>query len=605
PSWLYGRLFDYQQTAVKWLWELHTQQAGGILGDEMGLGKTVQVIAYLAGLHHSGRYRPSLVVCPATVIRQWLRELRVWWPPFRVVVMHECGRSPPHAGGPRPDKPALLDVALNSSAGLVLTTYDNLRLQRDLLLRVRWGVAVLDEGHKIRNPDSEITLVCKQLHTVHRLIMSGSPIQNRLAELWSLFDFIFPGKLGTLPVFQAQFAVPIQVGGYTNATSLQVTTAYKCAVVLRDLTAPYLLRRRKADVAAQLPAKTEQVLFCTLVSEQLELYRAYLASKEVGEILEGSRRALCGIDILRKICNHPDLLERLTAQGVEDYGNPARSGKLRVAERVLSAWHAAGHKALLFCQTQQMLDILEKLVRGRGWSYHRMDGGTPVAVRPRLIDDFNTNPDVFVFLLTTRVGGLGVNLTGASRVMLYDPDWNPSTDIQARERAWRIGQSQAVTIYRLITAGTIEEKVYHRQIYKNFLTNKVLRDPRQKRFFTARDISELFTLGPEYKKGAAAAAAAAAVGGLDGGGGGGVGDTETARIFGSTLDMHEALRQRGAATGSHPGLLPSTAAAAAALQRRGEHGGNVDGSDCDDGGGGAGGGGGETSSAGTAGRRQG
>ncbi|GFR43344.1 hypothetical protein Agub_g4266, partial [Astrephomene gubernaculifera] len=355
-----------------------------------------------------------------------------------------------------------------------------------------------DEGHKIRNPDSEITLVCKQLHTVHRLILSGSPIQNRLAELWSLFDFIFPGKLGTLPVFQAQFAVPIQVGGYANASPLQATTAFRCALVLRDLIAPYLLRRRKADVATQLPAKTEQVLFCTLLPEQVQLYRAYLASKEVGEILEGSRRALSGIDILRKICNHPDLLERATGQAAEDYGNPCRSGKLRVAERVLASWQAAGHKALLFCQTQQMLDIVEKLAAGRGWRYHRMDGGTPVGARARLIDDFNGRPEVFLFLLTTKVGGLGVNLTGASRVLLYDPDWNPSTDIQARERAWRIGQSRPVTIYRLITAGTIEEKVYHRQIYKNFLTNKVLRDPRQKRFFTSRDISELFTLGPEY-----------------------------------------------------------------------------------------------------------
>ncbi|KXZ52116.1 hypothetical protein GPECTOR_10g1139 [Gonium pectorale] len=211
PARLYGRLFDYQRTAVKWLWELHTQQAGGILGDEMGLGKTVQIIAYLAGLHHSGLFRPSLVVCPATVLSQWLRELRAWAPELRVVVLHDSGRNPPQ-GAPRPGRAELLDTVLSSPAGVLLTTYEQLRLQRALLLRPRWGVAVLDEGHKIRNPDSEITLVCKQLHTVHRLIVSGSPIQNRLSELWSLFDFIFPGKLGTLPVFTAQFAVPIQVG---------------------------------------------------------------------------------------------------------------------------------------------------------------------------------------------------------------------------------------------------------------------------------------------------------------------------------------------------------------------------------------------------------
>ncbi|KAL6755227.1 SNF2 family N-terminal domain-containing protein, partial [Haematococcus lacustris] len=186
-------------------------------------------------------------------------------------------------------------------------------------MQVQWGYAILDEGHKIRNPDSEVTLVAKQLRTQHRLVVSGSPIQNRLSELWSLFDFIYPGKLGTLPVFQAQFALPIQVGGYTNASQVQVATAYRCALVLKELVAPHLLRRRKLDVKAQLPKKTEQVLFCGLTPEQLELYRSYLASTEVAEILQGGRQALAGIDILRKICNHPDLLERLAQSAAEDY----------------------------------------------------------------------------------------------------------------------------------------------------------------------------------------------------------------------------------------------------------------------------------------------
>lgn len=158
-------------------------------------------------------------------------------------------------------------------------------------------------------------------------------------------------------------------------------------------------------------------------------------------------------------------------------------------------------RALVFTQTQQMLDIIERLVVSHGWRYHRMDGSTSVATRARLIDDFNNNDEIFVFLLTTRVGGLGVNLTGANRCVIYDPDWNPSTDVQARERAWRIGQSREVTVYRLITSGTIEEKVYHRQVYKQFLTDRVLRDPRQKRFFKARDLSDLFTLGDEYAYG--------------------------------------------------------------------------------------------------------
>lgn len=495
PGTIFSKLFDYQKTGVKWLWELHTQRAGGVLGDEMGLGKTIQIIAFLAGLHHSGLFRPSLIICPATVLTQWLRELRTWYPPFRVSILHDSV-----AGGRKGNETygELIRRIKTSDAGIVLTTYDQLRLRREDILPVRWGYVVLDEGHKIRNPDAEVTLVAKQLATVHRLIMTGSPIQNRLTELWSLFDFVFPGKLGTLPVFQAQFAIPIQIGGYANASALQVSTAYKCAIVLRDLIAPYLLRRRKADVAASLPKKTERVLFCTLTSEQREMYRSYLASKELSDILAGNRAALAGIDILRKICNHPDLLERGRWEGTGEYGDVERSGKLVVLMKVLMHWQAQGHKVLIFTQTQQMLDIIEKSMGKQDWKYHRMDGSTPLALRTRYIDDFNSNPGVFAFLLTTRVGGLGVNLTGANRCVIYDPDWNPSTDIQARERAWRIGQSREVTVYRLITSGTIEEKVYHRQVYKQFLTDRVLKDPRQKRFFKAKDLADLFTLGDEY-----------------------------------------------------------------------------------------------------------
>ncbi|KAK9811155.1 hypothetical protein WJX73_007203 [Symbiochloris irregularis] len=496
PANIYDRLFDYQKTGVKWMWELHTQRSGGIIGDEMGLGKTIQVAAFLAGLHHCKMFRPTLVICPATVMRQWLRELRAWYPLFRVVVLHESARAGHQA---RPDFKTLVRLISRTREGICITSYEQMRRQRAHLTGINWGYVVLDEGHKIRNPDAEVTLAAKQLATVHRIIMTGSPIQNRLSELWSLFDFVFPGKLGTLPVFQTQFALPIQIGGYANASAMQVSTAYKCAVVLRDLIAPYLLRRRKADVAQSLPKKTEQVLFTMLGPEQRDLYRSYLASAEVHDILEERRNALAGIDIMRKICNHPDLLQRAKWEGTDDYGNPKRSGKLMVALKVLEHWRATGHRVLLFTQTQMMLDILERAVAAQGMNYHRMDGTTPVAQRARLVDHFNADEDLFVFLLTTKVGGIGINLTGADRVMLYDPDWNPSTDMQARERAWRVGQQREVIIYRLITSGTIEEKVYHRQIYKQFLTNKVLSDPRQKRFFKSKDMRDLFTLGSQYE----------------------------------------------------------------------------------------------------------
>ena len=513
PAATYDRLLEHQRTSIKWLWELHCQRAGGIVGDEMGLGKTVQVSAFLCALERSGLYKPTLVVCPATMLRQWRRELRSWAPRLRPAILHESAVSPAALAAARGNKKrarlALLRDCVADPRGVLLTTYEHLRQMRDELLPVRWGYAVLDEGHKIRNPDADVTICAKQLQTVHRLIMTGAPIQNRLSELWSLFDFCFPGKLGTLPVFQAQFSVPIQVGGYTNASQQQVITAYRCATMLKDLISPFLLRRMKADVNIELPAKTEQVLFCPMTSEQREAYRAYLHSRDVEEILEGRREALGGIDVLRKIVNHPDLLERSTNAASANYGEPERSGKQLVTMKVLGLWKEQGHRALVFSQTQQMLDILEAAVAAAGYVYRRMDGTTPVSHRMRLIDEFNSDARVFVFLLTTKVGGLGVNLTGADRVLLYDPDWNPSTDAQARERAWRIGQTKEVTVYRLVTAGTIEEKVYHRQIYKEFLTSKVLRDPKQRRFFKAKDLADLFTWDEDDRGGGASGADAA------------------------------------------------------------------------------------------------
>ena len=322
-------------------------------------------------------------------------------------------------------------------------------------------------------------------------------MQNNLTELWSLFDFVFPGRLGTLPVFQAQFAVPINIGGYANATNIQVQTAYKCAVVLRDLINPYLLRRMKNDVAADLPRKSEQVLFCKLTRAQRKAYEDFIGSKDMESIFAGKRQILYGVDVLRKICNHPDLVQRgiLQHKANYHYGAESKSGKMGVVRALLTLWKRQGHRTLLFSQTRQMLDILERFVNEiGGLEYRRMDGSTAIGIRQMIVDEFNTNQAIDVFLLTTRVGGLGINLTGADRVIIFDPDWNPSTDVQARERAWRLGQKREVTIYRLMMSGTIEEKIYHRQIFKQFLTNKILKDPKQRRFFKMNDLHDLFSL---------------------------------------------------------------------------------------------------------------
>uniref|UniRef100_H0WIW2 DNA excision repair protein ERCC-6 n=1 Tax=Otolemur garnettii TaxID=30611 RepID=H0WIW2_OTOGA len=504
PGFLFKKLFKYQQTGVRWLWELHCQQAGGILGDEMGLGKTIQIIAFLAGLSYSkirtrgSNYRyeglgPTIIVCPTTVMHQWVKEFHTWWPPFRVAILHETG-SYTHK-----KEKLIRDIA--HCHGILITSYSYIRLMQDDISRYDWHYVILDEGHKIRNPNAAVTLACKQFRTPHRIILSGSPMQNNLRELWSLFDFVFPGKLGTLPVFMEQFSVPITMGGYANASPVQVVYRAEC----KENVQAYNFRRLESDVkmSLSLPDKNEQVLFCRLTDEQHKIYQNFVDSKEVYGILNGEMQIFPGLIALRKICNHPDLfsggtknLKGLPEDELEEdqFGYWKRSGKMIVVESLLKIWHKQGQRVLLFSQSRQMLDILEVFLRAQKYTYLKMDGTTTIASRQPLITRYNEDTSIFVFLLTTRVGGLGVNLTGANRVIIYDPDWNPSTDTQARERAWRIGQKKQVTVYRLLTAGTIEEKIYHRQIFKQFLTNRVLKDPKQRRFFKSNDLYELFSL---------------------------------------------------------------------------------------------------------------
>jgi DNA excision repair protein ERCC-6 len=517
PGDIYPALFDYQKTGVQWLGELYAQQVGGIIGDEMGLGKTIQIISFLAGLHYSKKLtKPIIVVAPATVLRQWVNEFHRWWPPLRVSILHSSGSGMLNIGNegrmeeveeiygrverqaPKSQKAAKIIVDRVVKHGHVLvTTYAGLQTYSDVLIPVDWDYAVLDEGHKIRNPNTAITIHCKELRTPNRIILSGTPMQNNLIELWSLFDFVFPMRLGTLVNFRQSFEVPIKIGGYANATNLQVLTATKCAETLKEAISPYLLQRLKVDVASDLPKKSEQVLFCKLTKPQREAYEVFLSSEEMTSILNHTRQSLYGIDILRKICNHPDLLDtRLRGKPGYKWGNPNKSGKMQVVKALLEMWKRFGHKTLLFSQGVLMLNIIEEFVKGLdGFNYLRMDGSTNVKDRQSLVDQFNNDLNLHVFLLTTKVGGLGVNLTGANRVIIFDPDWNPSTDVQARERAWRLGQKKEVTIYRLMTAGTIEEKIYHRQIFKQFLTNKILKDPKQRQTFQMKDLYDLFTLG--------------------------------------------------------------------------------------------------------------
>lgn len=514
PRWLWEALYPYQHKCVRWLWELHCEKMGGILADEMGLGKTVQIAAYLGVLHHSGvlqniRIQNTslgmaapvttggvLIVCPATLISQWRNELHIWYPPLRVCIMHQVGEQ---------ERKEAVRVAASQQAVLI-TSYETMRVAHEDLLRTTWVMVILDEGQKIRNPHANVTIAAKQFSTPHRIILSGSPIQNNLQELWSLFDFICPGRLGTLPVFLEEFAQPIENGNVTGANEARVAAAYQCALALRELTQPCILRRTKAECmdVLKLPHKQEQVLFCHLTPEQYQVYIDFLQSDQVRRAMTvaADRKAVgsvfFSISVLRKLCNHPDLLLLHADPSLHppDIWNFARSGKMKVLAEIMKKWKREGHRALVFVQTIQMLEVLQRWMNGEGYTHLRIDGKTAVKRRLKMIEEFNGNVDLFCMVLTTRVGGVGLNIIGADRVVIFDPDWNPMTDVQARERTWRIGQKRDVTVYRLVLSGTVEEKIYQRQVYKHFLSQKILNDPRQRQFFKWNDLADLFEVPP-------------------------------------------------------------------------------------------------------------
>jgi len=301
-------------------------------------------------------------------------------------------------------------------------------------------------------------------------------------------------------------------------------------------------------INARMPGKTEQVLFCRLSNKQRSLYKSYLASDEVKNVIRGTIQSFRAITNLRKICNHPHLMgdtddrfSKLSDSSSEEDGHFQQnvsdmqlvndSGKLEVLAKILPLWKKQGHRVLLFCQWKKMLNILQKFVVKQEWKFFRMDGNTNVASRQQMVDKYNNDESIFLMLMTTRTGGVGLNLTGADRIIIYDPDWNPQTDIQARERSYRFGQKNHVTIYRLITAGTIEEKIYHRQIFKTAMSNQVLQDPKQRRLFTRKDLKDLFTLKEDVHS-------------IQGGGDG---KTETVRIIkGNGVINPENLQEKTA-----------------------------------------------------------
>ena len=433
PPGLTATLRPYQRRGLAWLVEMTSLGLGGCLADDMGLGKTLQAIALHLHRHSTlGQAAgPLLVVCPASVLGGWQREVERFAPCLPVRRFH---------GGER----SLDDVAADE---VVLVTYGVLRRDRPRLAGVAWGVVVADEAQQVKNPLSRTARELRLVPASARVALTGTPVENRLSELWALLDWTTPGLLGPLATFQRRVAVPVERHRDPEATA-----------ALASLVRPFVLRRRKLDpgIAPELPAKTETDEVVPLTTEQATLYEA-LVREALAEIAEASGMARRGLVLklltgLKQVCNHPAQLLH------QDGPLPGRSGKLDALDGLLPSMLAGGESVLIFTQYVTMGRLLERHLADSGIGTLFLHGGVPVPRREHMVARFQAG-EAPVFLLSLKAGGLGLNLTRATQVVHYDRWWNPAVEDQASDRAWRIGQNRPVQVHRLVTEGTVEDKV--------------------------------------------------------------------------------------------------------------------------------------------------
>jgi hypothetical protein len=428
PVGLRATLRDYQRRGVAWMAHLAELGLGGCLADDMGLGKTIQVIALHLQLRGRG---PTLVVCPSTLLGTWERELGKFAPDVPTRRYHGAGRS-------------LSDLAADE---VVLTTYGVVRQDHRVLGEIFWGLAVADEAQHAKNPLSRTARALRTLPAATRLALTGTPVENRLSELWSILDWAAPGLLGTLDRFRHDIAVPVERYHDEEATAR-----------LARVTRPFLLRRKKTDpgIAPELPQKTENDLVVPLTTEQATLYQA-VAKETLAKIEEADGIARRGLVLslltqLKQVCNHP-------AQFLHEPGPlPRRSGKLAALDELLDVILAEGESVLIFSQYVEMCRLIESHLAARQVRTLFLHGGIGVRKREQLVEQFQAG-EAQVFLLSLKAGGVGLTLTKATHVVHYDRWWNPAVEDQATDRAYRIGQDRPVQVHRLVTENTLEDRI--------------------------------------------------------------------------------------------------------------------------------------------------
>ena len=428
-----GELRPYQRRGLAWMQFLHRVGLGGVLADDMGLGKTATALAHLLD-----RPGPHLVVCPLSVVHNWESESHRFTPKLSVLIHHGSARQ---LGGP-----ALFGL---SDADIVITTYGLVARDMDALAEIEWNTVVLDEAQMIKNPATKAAKAVRRLRADQKIALTGTPVENRLSELWSILDAVNPGLLGSQQRFRDEYASPIERHGDPEI-----------AARLRKLTQPFVLRRTKADrrLLPDLPDKIEQIAFAQLTKEQAMLYQKVVDQLLVDAVetdgMKRRGRVLAALTRLKQICNHP-------AHALKDGSRlEGRSGKLNRFDELVTDLLDVSERALVFTQFREMGDLLQRHVASRfSIEAKFLHGGVGMAGRQKMVDEFQAGAGGPLLIVSLKAGGTGLNLTAASQVIHYDPWWNPAVEDQATDRAWRMGQTNTVNVHKLVCQGTVEERI--------------------------------------------------------------------------------------------------------------------------------------------------
>jgi len=506
-------LREHQRKGVAFLYECvmgmrGSEGEGAILADEMGLGKTLQTIALLWTLMKQNPIdgagpvvKKALIVCPVTLINNWRKEIRKWLGNERLGVFVADNKHT-----------RLTDFTKGKAYSIMIIGYEKLRIvQEDLQKGSGIDIVIADEGHRLKTAQNKSAAAIKSLNTERRVILSGTPIQNDLAEFHTMVDFVNPGLLEKYAKFKRTFETPILKSQQPGASAKDLELGEARSEELANITGTFILRRT-ADILSQyLPQKTEHVVFCRPTAAQASVYRAIIGSPTFNAALGSSAVSLELITVLKKVCNSPTLLLKQGDKGEDSIKpsllesvpahllksmNPGMSGKVQVLDRLLHQISTTtSEKVVLVSNYTSTLDMLQSLLASMDYTFLRLDGSTPASKRQDLVDRFNRSPpsNSFVFLLSAKAGGVGLNLIGASRLILFDLDWNPATDVQAMARIHRDGQKRPCYIYRMLTQGAMDEKIFQRQASKTGLADSIVDGKSGASGFTKEELRDLFT----------------------------------------------------------------------------------------------------------------